>query len=198
MKWHKLLRGIKDLIGIIIALIGTYVVFKVTLKILGHQYTALSVMRGGFWATAVFFAVFISTGYFGYSLGLKKAIFRFDHDLIQVCMQDVSIRQGPSFLSKILKRADKDDFLFPLEETRSETVMWNKVIIDREINGWIVRTIPEKMGVPEKQASRLFRFQIYTRDLLALLFSMGGFLWGFLTDKTSKLFQNNNKLENVN
>jgi len=163
-----------------------YCAFRAFKKIWARPYAALSGLKGGFGAAVGFFVVFLATAYLPRILpgDLGTTVFSFDHDLVEVIEDDdVRLRLSPSFKSTIVGKVKKGDLLYPVDEAKGENAIWNQVRFKRNAYAYVARTVPEKIGEPEKRISRPVRFVLRVRDLASFLIAFAGFAWGFITFK---------------
>ena len=88
--------------------------------------------------------------------------------------------EKPSIKSKSLKKVDKGNLLLLTDVKKSDRLTWNKVLIGKKNYGWILRVIPDTMGVPEKRMTISYKFYFKYIDIFALSIGFIGFIWGFL------------------
>ena len=66
-----------------------------------------------------------------------------------------------------------------LQNDISEDRNWYKVLIEPKQYGWIIKTRPATIGIPERQVTLSDKFYFRIRDLYHLVFSLIGFFLGF-------------------
>jgi len=153
------------------------------LKTLPHLF--LKALRGGFGACLGFLLLYVpATTYPGvFPEKFEQELFAFDRHFVEILEDNVSVRRAPAFGAEILEKVQSDRLLFLLEETRASRVVWNRVPVDKRTSGWVVRTVPAKIGVPMKVVSQPVRFAFHFRDALSLFAALAGFAWGLFTFK---------------
>lgn len=144
---------------------------------------ALSPLRGGFGFAIAFLLFFVPTNYFHFGLGpdWNKKLYQSRHLFVEVQEDDTNVHETPSEASPIIRTVDEGNILLLADVVVQEGLTWNKVLVGRKEYGWIPRTVPAKIGVPEKRLTIADKFYFRYLDLYALIAGVLGFIWGALS-----------------
>jgi len=145
----------------------------------------LRVLKGGFGFCIGFFLFFLPATYLPIDTKdiLNKEIFRSRHLFVEVKTDDINVREKPSIKSEPLQKVDKGNLLLLTDVKKIGPLTWNKVLIGKEVYGWILRVVPAKFGVPEKRLTIAYKFYFNYLDIFAVCIGLIGFIWGFLNFK---------------
>lgn len=163
--------------------IPAYLYWKKTLPI-----WMMRLLRGGMGFSLAFFIVYLPLTLIPIDMlpaslaGLfNKPVYQSKNLIVEIVSDTANIRNKPSLRSKITHQRSKGDLLLMVDYKKRGKWVWNKVKIDRKNEGWVVRVIPPKMGVPAQRVSLTNKFYFFNKDLYAVLFGFLGFIGGFIT-----------------
>lgn len=144
-------------------------------------YYLLRLMKGGFGFCVAFLAFYLAATYLPIHLPQAGGgtIYQSRHLFVEV-LRDTRVYRFPWPGSAALRDVHKGDLLLLADIAKREDLTWNKVLVDEEEYGWVLRVLPPTIGEPERRVTLTYKFSFRYSDLGALLAGIVGFIWGFL------------------
>jgi len=163
---------------------GMTLFFIGVLIILNKKTIPISILRsvyGGFCFCVSFFILYLPLTYIPLNFipKLSENIFQSRHLFVEVLEDNTLIHEERSLESPVMMTVNSGTLILLSDIKAKEKIQWNKVLIGKNIFGWIPRVIPAKIGEPEKRLSIANKFYFKYRDLFALICAVIGFLLGF-------------------
>jgi len=116
-------------------------------------------------------------------LNSDKIIYQSKHMFVEIMTNEASVYEQPQKSSPELKEVPRGTLFLLNDVLQTEELTWNKVLLGIDTFGWIIRTEPPKIGVPEKRISLSYPFTFKYLDVYNLVFGLFGFIWGFFRFK---------------
>ncbi len=144
-------------------------------------YYLLRLMKGGFGFCVAFLAFYLAASYLPIHLPQAGGgtIYQSRHLFVEV-LRDTRVYQFPWPGAAALRDVHKGDLLLLADIAKREDLTWNKVLVDQEQYGWVLRKLPPRVGEAERRVTLTHKFSFRYSDLGALLAGIVGFIWGFL------------------
>ncbi len=152
---------------------------------LRHSLLQMRLLKGGFWFSIFLVGALLVASYL--PAGLTEKIPRWNHflfrssrPLVDVLANGTGVYRRANPYTYLLKTVNFGDLLYFDDTAERRGRLWNHVQVSADDWGWIPRTIPPKMGVPERDTSRPARLEFTYKDLYILTLAMLGMIWGLL------------------
>jgi class 3 adenylate cyclase len=113
----------------------------------------------------------------------NKRLYESDHLFVHVVVDGAEIFESPSLDSETIRTLNRGILLLLSDVKRHQNMVWNKVLIDKNNYGWILRVKPARMGIPAQRISLTSKFYFRLMDVYALAVGIIGFLWGYWSFK---------------
>ncbi|MBD3384740.1 hypothetical protein GF407_07410 [candidate division KSB1 bacterium] len=145
----------------------------------------LKVIKGGFGFCLFFILSYLLLNniQLGSAFGQNKRLYESDHLFVHIITEEAKVYESPSLDAGTVRTVNRGILLLLSDVKRRRNIVWNKVLIDKENYGWIVRVIPARMGIPAQRISLTHKFYFQLLDLYALFLGVIGFLWGYWSFK---------------
>lgn len=156
------------------------VYFIVSMQSVPH--TILRILKGGFGLTIGFFILYFPQKYFPLpiDLELRKPVYESSHLFVEVTGENAKLYTRPSIGSYVVREVKTGQLLLLTDVSRAGGMVWNKVLVAKKQYAWMPRVIPPRIGVPSQRMSVAYKFYFRRADLIAWLFGLVGFAWGYL------------------
>jgi hypothetical protein len=161
------------LLAVLLALI-IYTIFKMK----DIPIIFFKIFHGGLGYCIGFLVLFAPVTFLSVNIG-PKILHTSKHLFVEIDAQNTPIRKEPAIKSPVLRTVPRGMLLLLADVEDQDALTWNKVLIDWNEYGWVLRVIPPKLGVPEKRVSTANKFYFRIRDVYFLIAGVFGFIWGF-------------------
>jgi hypothetical protein len=141
----------------------------------------MRLIKAGFVFAAGFVLIYLVAHYapIDYSTKWNEIIESSQHQYVEVLENNSLIFAEPSLSGESVQRIKAGKVLLQKDFKQIGDLSWNKVLIDSEKYGWIVRVSPPQMGVPEKKVSQEYQFHFRYKDLYIFILGFILFIIGF-------------------
>ena len=143
------------------------------------------IFQGGLGFCIVFLLFHILVKHLDLNLGprAEKVLYRSSHLFVEVVSKEASVHENPNARSATIRTLHRG-FLLLLSDVKTEgSTTWNKVLIDRNRYGWIMRIRPPAVGVTEERLTVADKFYFKWKDVYNVICGFVGFGIGFLSFK---------------
>lgn len=106
-----------------------------------------------------------------------RILFESRHRFVKTLAGSIPIFTEPDAEAGVIRTVGRNTLL-PLNAV-TEDHAWYKVLSKPRQYGWIIRTRPATIGIPETRVSQDEKYIFQLLDLYQLILSLGGFLFGF-------------------
>lgn len=110
----------------------------------------------------------------------QQPLYESDHLFVEVQAPRAWIYREPKESAEPLREVRAGTLLLLADVRHSDALTWNRVLIDAQQYGWIVRVLPARIGVPETRVSLTDKFYLRWTDFYALAAGLVGLLWGLI------------------
>lgn len=143
----------------------------------------MHVIKGLFGFCLFFALAYLALSLFPKSMApyLYESTYESKHLFVQSVSDEARIYEQPALSAPIIKPFHTGQILLLADIRRTDQLTWNKVLIRREVYGWVPRVLPPQIGVPEKRLSMTNKFYFRHLDIIALLAGLIGLIWGMVT-----------------
>ncbi len=141
------------------------------------------ILKGGFGFAVAFTLFYLPAEFLPLDIGPKwdEEIDGARHPFVRVEQDEVGVHQEPVQTSPTVGRANAGDILILATVADKGKRSWFKVLLDRDVYGWIPEEVPPTIGEPGRRLATITEFSFKYRDLYALAAGLLGFLWGALS-----------------
>jgi class 3 adenylate cyclase len=166
----------------VVIIVSVFVIYMLISKLKHFPETVLKLFNGGYCFCLVFFLCYGIACILPITIEKKwnESLFESAHSFVEVRDNNINIRQKPTLEAAVLKSADSGDIFLLMDEYEKNSLTWSKVLIKRDLQGWILRVVPAKIGVPPRNLTKTYKFYFRYCDLYAIGAGLLGFLWGFI------------------
>ena len=164
---------IAAILAILLALI-IYSIFKMK----GIPIVFFKILHGGLGFCIAFLLLYAPITFLSINVA-PKILHTSNHLFVEIDASSTPIRKNPVVNSTILRTVPRGMLLLLADVEDQGALKWNKVLIDWNEYGWVLRVIPPKLGVPEKRVSTANKFYFRVRDIFFFIAGVLGFIWGF-------------------
>jgi len=142
-------------------------------------------LSGGVGFVIGFFLFFIPTVWLNIDVKLKsdQVIYASHHLFVEIVDTQTAVYEQPATKAPVIRTVARGMLLLLMDVRYRGDWVWNKVLIDKDLYGWVPRIQPPRMGVPEKRISKANKFYFQIRDIYNFAFGCIGFLFGFFRFK---------------
>lgn len=142
-------------------------------------------VSGGLGYCLFFFLFYFATLFISVDncLNSDKIIYQSRHMFVKITTNEASVYEQPQKTSPELKKVSRETLFLLNDVVKKQELMWNKVLLGIDTYGWVLRTEPPKIGVPEKRISLCYPFTFTYLNVYNLAFGLLGFIWGFFRFK---------------
>ena len=102
------------------------------------------------------------------------------HKFVEVLENNSSVFENPDLKGNQIQQIQSGQLFVQTEFKEMGDLAWNKVLLNAENHGWIVKISPPQLGIPEKYVSDAYQFHFRYKDLYifiaALVFCIVGFI----------------------
>lgn len=140
-------------------------------------------LKGGFGFAVAFTIFYLPAEYLPLEIGPKwdEALGRAPHLFVRVEEDGVGAHQEPVQTSPTVGTVNAGDILILEPVPDKGRRIWFKVLLDRDLYGWIPEEVPPTVGAPGRKLATVTQFSFKYKDLYALAAGLLGFLWGALS-----------------
>jgi len=137
----------------------------------------LQTVQGGFGFAACFAVAWLAAPFAAVRLGLDPhaELYRSQHLFVEILHDATPLRETASPKAPVLRMADAGALLLLTSVQTRGPLTWNRVRLDAERHGFVLRVAPARVGAPATRVSRTYAFAFTRRDLLAWLAGALGF-----------------------
>jgi len=172
----------------VISVFTVLVLFSLIYLIIKIKFINVIVFKlvsGGLGYCLFFFLFYIVTLFVSMNnfLNADKIIFQSKHMFVQIMSPEATVYEQPQKTSPALKEVPRGTLFLLNDVLKEEEHTWNKVLLGIDTYGWVIRTDPPKIGVPEKRISLSYPFTFTYLNVYNLAFGLFGFIWGFFRFK---------------
>lgn len=142
-------------------------------------------INGGLGYGLFFFLFYIITLVIpmGSFLNSDKVIYHSRHLFVEIMTKEATVYEEPLKTSPVIKKVRSRTILLQNDVWEVENLVWNKVLLGLDTYGWVLRTEPPQIGIPEERISISYPFRFTYLDMYNLIFGLFGFIWGFFRFK---------------
>ncbi|MEM6532946.1 MAG: adenylate/guanylate cyclase domain-containing protein [Myxococcota bacterium] len=135
--------------------------------------------------TAVFSSVYLIAQFMIYGAGLAVAIPSFEQSLyesrylmVEITVGQTDVFDRPDLESETLRKLTRGTVLPQLATRRAKGLSWNRVSLGDGQKGWVLRTRPAEIGVPEVRVSYANKYRFTVWELLTFIAAFLGLAFG--------------------
>lgn len=143
----------------------------------------LRMLKGLFGYALVFFALYYATPFIpeAYRLNADEVVYQSESRFVEIQSNSAKLYADHDPQSQVLKQPRANEIYLQEAELQTGGTIWNKVLINKDIHGWVEQVRPPGIGVAEERLSSSYKFYFRYMDYYVLLLSLLGMIWGFFS-----------------
>lgn len=162
------------------AVLGTILLLVFLRALIVMPLLLLRLLKGLFGYATVFLVLLFAVQHLpdDYKFHGQDILFESKHLFVKILDDEAKFYAEHHPHSEVVKQAKANELYLQVDVTDIEGVLWNKVLVDDGVYGWVERIRPPAVGITEKRLTISNKFYFRYQDLYVFVLSLLGLIWG--------------------